>query len=245
MPETIRSRSKFNSNTTSDPTFAMRYDVSVSRTLPTKFPDRCVLCGADSPGGKVRFSAGANYGAFFFLTWLGIGKKSIEAPACGSCAVSAMSRNLIRFALSAAAAVLAGWFLFWVMGKGVRGLIKIKALGVFFAAVIPAVIYDWLFPPKFSVTFDDANHRAICHFSDATYAAEFDALNHPPVPDDVELPEGLQFGEKPAPQALECPPNVNPTLSSSKASAGGFRGPESYEDKPNPFRNLEDPRFKK
>ena len=224
----------------------MRHDVSVSRSLPPKFPDRCVLCGTQSPGGKVRFSAGANYGAFFFITWFGKGKKSIEAPACGSCAVSATSRNLMRFGFSAIAAALAGWFLFWVMGKGGRGLIKIKALGVFFAAVIPAVILDWLFPPKFSVTFDEENHRAVCHFTDAAYAAEFDALNHPPVPGELELPDGLQLDGQPVPQPLKLPADFNPAPSSRpNSTSGGFSVTESYEDKTNPFRNLEDPRFKK
>ena len=118
----------------------MPYDVSVSRSLPTKFPARCVLCGADNPGGVVRFSAGASYGAFFFLSWLGRGKKSIDAPACGSCAVSATSRNLMRFGLSAACAILAGWFLFWFVGmKGGRGLFKITALGVFFGPSIRSI----------------------------------------------------------------------------------------------------------
>ncbi|MFN0021102.1 MAG: hypothetical protein ACKVP0_22820 [Pirellulaceae bacterium] len=223
----------------------MPYDVSVSRSLPPKFPDRCVLCGADNPEGRVRFSAGASYGAFFFLSWLGKGKKSIEAPACGSCAVSATSRNLMRFGLSAACAILAGWFLFWAMGKGVRGLIKIKALGVFFAAVIPAVVWDWLFPAKFSVTFDDESHRTVCHFSDATYAAQFDALNHPPIPDGLELPGGLNLGDKTAPQPLVLPANFNPTTNNSSSSPSSFNVAESYEDKSNPFRNLEDPRFKK
>lgn len=224
----------------------MPYDISVSRSLPTKFPDRCVLCSADNPGGKVRFSAGSNYGAFFFLSWLGKGKKTIEAPACGSCAVSATSRNLMRFGLSAACAILAGWFLFWFVGmKGGRGLMKIKALGVFFAAVIPAVVWDWLFPAKFSVTFDDENHRTVCHFSDPAYAAEFDALNHPPIPDGLELPENLNLGDKPAQQPLELPADFNPTANSSNSSAGSFNVAESYEDKSNPFRNLEDPRFRK
>ena len=54
---------------------------------------------------------------------------------------------------------------------------------------------DWLFPPKFSVTFDDENHRAVCHFTDPAYAAQFDALNHPPVPGELELSEGLQLDD--------------------------------------------------
>lgn len=225
----------------------MPYDVAVSRSLPPRFPDRCVLCGADNPGRQARFHAGSHYGAFFFLSWFESGKKSVLAPACGSCAVSAMSRGLLRFAVSAACAVLAAWFLFWMMGKGARGMIKLKALGVFFAAVIPAVLWDWLFPAKFSVTFDDETHTSTCHFADAAYAAEFDALNHPPVPDSLELPAGLQLDSQPAPQPLELPASFNPAASSSfsRPSPTSYPAIESFEDKTNPFRNLEDPRFKK
>lgn len=226
----------------------MSYAVAVPRSLPPKFPDRCVLCGADNPGKQARFHAGANYGAFFFMAWFETGRKSITAPACGSCAVSAMSRGLLRFAVSAGCAILAGWYLFWVMGmKGGRGLGKLKAVAVFFAAVIPAVIWDWLFPAKFSVTFDDENHQAVCHFSDPGYAAEFDALNHPDILEGLELPEDLQLGDKPAPPLLELPKSFNPSPSSSPShpSATDYSVAESYDDKTNPFRNLEDPRFRK
>lgn len=208
----------------------MSYAVAVPRSLPPKFPDRCVLCGADNPGKQARFHAGANYGAFFFMAWFETGRKSIMAPACGSCAVSAMSRGLLRFAVSAGCAILAGWYLFWVMGmKGGRGLGKLKAVAVFFAAVVPAVIWDWLFPAKFSVTFDDENHQAVCHFSDPGYAAQFDALNHP------------EFAE-----SLELPASFNPSASSNSAHPpADYSAAESFEDKTNPFRNLEDPRFRK
>ena len=225
----------------------MSYDVAIPRSLPPKFPDRCVLCGTDNPGRQARFHAGSHYGAFFFLSWFESGKKSVLAPACGSCAVSAQSRGLLRFAVSAAAAVLTAWFLFWVMGKGVRGLFKLKALGVFFAAVIPAVLWDWLFPARFSVTFDDETHTSTCHFADAAYAAEFDALNHPPIPDSLELPAGLQLGNQLVPRPLELPASFNPAAASnfSRPAPTSYPAIESFEDKSNPYRNLEDPRFRK
>lgn len=209
----------------------MPHDVSVSSLVPPKFPDRCVLCGAAEPGRQVRFSAGAKYGAFFFLSWFGKGKRSILAPACGTCAVSAMSRALMRFALSAAGAALAAWFLFAAMKKGGRGLFKLKAIAVFFAAVIPAVVWDWLFPAKFSVTFNDENHTTVCHFYDPGYAAHFDALNHFDAPDDQEQPDS--------------PPVVQPSPGRSQPSFGDYRSAASFEDTSNPYRNLEDPRFKK
>ncbi|MCE9524600.1 MAG: hypothetical protein K8R36_00940, partial [Planctomycetales bacterium] len=93
--------------------------------------------------------------------------------------------------------------------------------------------------------FDDENHRAVCHFSDPTYAAQFDTLNHPPILDSLELPDDLSLGGKPAPPPLELPANFNPASSASASSAGSFSVAEPYEDKTNPFRNLVDPRFKK
>ena len=220
----------------------MAYDVAVPRSLPPKFPDRCVLCGADNPGKQARFQAGAGYGAFFFVAWFESGKKSIMAPACGSCAVSALSRSLLRFAVSASCALLAAWLLFGALR--VRGLFKIKALVVFFAAVIPVVVWDWIFPARFSVSFDEEGHKTICHFRDAAYAAEFDFLNHPPEPESLELPENVQLDEKPPPERLSLPASFNPAASSG-SSAASFPIAPSFEDKTNPFRNLEDPRFRK
>jgi len=209
----------------------MPHDVSVSSLVPPMFPDRCVLCGAAEPGRQVRFSAGTKYGAFFFVSWFGKSKGSILAPACGTCAVGAMSRALMRFALSAAGAALAAWFLFAAMKKGGRGLFKLKAIAVFFAAVIPAVVWDWLFPAKFSVTFNDENHTAVCHFYDPAYAAQFDALNHFDASDDQEQPDS--------------PPVAQPPPGPSQPSPGGYQIAASFEDQSNPYRNLEDPRFKK
>lgn len=209
----------------------MPHDVSVSSLVPPKFPDRCVLCGADEPGRQVRFSAGTKYGAFFFVSWFGKSKGSILAPACGTCAVGAMSRSLVRFALSAAGAALAAWFLFKGM-KGGRGLFKLKAIAVFFAAVIPAVILDRLFPARFSVTFNDEKHTAICHFYDAGYAAQFDVLNHFDESEEEEPPE-------------HAPTAGGTSLGSSPPAIGNFQTAASFEDKSNPYRNLEDPRFKK
>jgi len=209
----------------------MPHDVSVSSLVPPKFPDRCVLCGADEPGRRVRFSAGAKYGAFFFVSWFGKSKGSILAPACGTCAVGAMSRALVRFALSAGGAALAAWFLFKGM-KGGRGLFKLKAIAVFFAAVIPAVILDRLFPARFSVTFNDEKHIAICHFFDPAYAAHFAALN--------------QYDESEAEEPPEDAPAAEGTsLGSSPSATGNFQTVTSFEDKSNPYWNLEDPRFKK
>jgi len=210
----------------------MPHDVSVSSLVPPMFPDRCVLCGADEPGRQVRFSAAAKYGAFFFLSWLGKAKGSILAPACGTCAVGAMSRALVRFALSAAGAALAAWFLFAAMKKGGRGLFKLKAIAVFFAAVIPAVIWDWLFPARFSVTFNDEKHTAVCHFYDPAYAAQFAALN--------------QYDESEAEEPSEDSPTggvISP--GDTPLAKGNFQEVASFEDKSNPYRNLEDPRFKK
>jgi hypothetical protein len=210
----------------------MPYDVSVSSLVPPKFPDRCVLCGAAEPGRQVRFSAGTKYGAFFFVSWFGKSKGSILAPACGTCAVGAMSRALMRFALSAAGAALAAWFLFAAMKKGGRGLFKLKAIAVFFAAVIPAVVWDWLFPAKFSVTFNDENHTAVCHFYDPAYAVQFDALNHYDESENEEPPEDSSTGGVISP-------------SHSPPATETFQSAASFEDKSNPYRNLEDPRFKK
>jgi len=115
---------------------------------------------------------------------------------------------------------------------GGGGLFKLKAIAVFFAAVIPAVVWDWLFPAKFSVTFNGENHQVVCHFADPSYAAQFNALNHFDFQSESGQPEKLPRREEPAPP----PPPPAP---------GGYENAKSFEDKTNPFRNLEDPRFKK
>ena len=116
---------------------------------------------------------------------------------------------------------------------------------VFFAAVIPPFLWDKLFPARFSVTFDHEHHQALCRFSDPAYAAEFAALNYPSLHGGLEPPKNLQLGDQPIPQPFELPASFNPTSSKSNPSSSSFNVAESHEDKSNPFRNLEDPRFRK
>src|SRR5262245_55054797 len=91
------------------------HGASLSCSLIPRFPDRCVLCGADSPGHVAHFFASAQYGAFCFLLWFEDGKKSITAPACPGCVLGARIRSLMRFAVSAAVAALACGLLFWLV----------------------------------------------------------------------------------------------------------------------------------
>jgi hypothetical protein len=147
-------------------------------SVTPKFPDRCVLCGADQPGHAARFFA-SGFGVFFFVLWLQEGKKSVVAPACPGCALGARIGSLLRFAVSAAAAALGAWLLFRVVPHA-RAVDHFKALGVVLAAIVPILVWDQLFPAGFCMRRDTADGDVDYRFRSAADAAEFRALNLPP-----------------------------------------------------------------
>ena len=226
------------------------HTVEVSRALPAKFPDRCVICGVQHPGHQARFFAGSQYGALFFAAWLETGTNFVLAPACPSCLLSVRIRNLLRFGVSAACIALATWLLFWVAGGAGRDIVKLKVLGVVVAGYFPVLAWDWLFPASFSLSTDDPNHQFKFHFQDAAYAAEFHALNHRPYPGSLPAVES-KVSEKPSPDPPGHSAGFN-QADKSLAALGISPAPDRFAetssfqgDRANPFRNFEDPRFQK
>ena len=122
----------------------------LSRWLTPKFPDRCVVCGADQPGHQARFFADGQYGPFFFHLFLSLddGKKSVTAPACPGCVLSSRIGGLWRLAVAATFGTLAAWLLFWVVPRA-AGADEFKVLGVVLAAIMPILVWNQYFPPRF------------------------------------------------------------------------------------------------
>ena len=204
----------------------------LSRWLTPKFPDRCVLCGADSPGHAARFFADGQYGPLFFHLFLSFddGKKSITAPACPGCALASRIGGLWRFAVAATFGTLAAWLLFWVVPPA-RAFDELKILSVVLAAIMPILAWNRLFPPKFILAADNDAGDFHFHFCDASYAAAFDALNHlpprDPQPPDDDIDDGL-------------PEELGTAASADRRAYSPVTG----DDPANPYRRLEDARFR-
>jgi hypothetical protein len=152
------------------------YGARLDRSQTPAFADRCVCCGADRPGHQARFFAGGDYGVFFPLLWLQDGTKSIVAPACPGCALGSRIHGLLRFAVAALSALVATWVLFWIVPNA-AAVDHVKCLGLVMAAVVPALVWNQIFPPRFALSTDDNVAYIDYRFPTAAAAEEFRRMN--------------------------------------------------------------------
>lgn len=156
-------------------------DVRLPRSQAPKFPDRCVVCGGDSPDTSITVSS-RSVGWWTWFFWLPGWRFAVQAPACGKCRARFLhqwwSRWLLNVAIVFSAVFLiAPWFSEWP-----RPVRKWVALGVVLLAVSPWFLWQLFFPPPLDLTVytDTVDYE----FKDEEYAAEFAALNAPRI--DVE-----------------------------------------------------------
>jgi hypothetical protein len=150
-------------------------DVNLPKGCVPQFPDRCVVCGADSPGSTVRLVTGS-IGWWTWLLWMFSSAVVVKAPACRPCG---RSLHLHRWASIAVVAVVATLALVWVWplveGSVPRAVRKWAMMGVALGCVLPYIVFQAFFPPPFDVT---AYSESIDYeFRDAELAREFAALN--------------------------------------------------------------------
>lgn len=151
-------------------------DVRLSKFHPPVFQDRCVACGAGSPGATYR----AGTSAIGWGTWaLGtLGRRhTVEVPACVPCRGRMRRQRWLQLAVNAAVIVVgvavAGSLLQWYQGPFKRWLV----MGVVLGCLLPLLVWETFFPRPFDMTaFSDTVDY---EFRDPDYAIEFAALNQP------------------------------------------------------------------
>lgn len=151
-------------------------DVSLPKSRPPAFPDRCVACGADSPSAIYR--AGTNAIGWWTLAFWTFGRRhTVEVPACEPCRDRMRRQRWLQLAVNAAAiaagVVVAGSLLQWYQGPFKRWLM----LGVVLVCLVPVFLWETFFPRPFDMTA--YSNTVDYEFRDPDYAAEFAALNPP------------------------------------------------------------------
>jgi hypothetical protein len=120
--------------------------------------------------------------------------------------------------------------LFWVAPRA-PAADEFKILVVVLAALVPLLVWNRLFPPRFNLITAGLDGDICFHFCDAPYAAAFDALNHLPTPG--PLPLDLSAEEV-------LPAGLDTSASPDRLADA----PSIQDDRANPYRSLEDPRFR-
>jgi hypothetical protein len=148
-------------------------DVNLPKDHIPIFPDRCVCCGRERPGGVFRIGTQA-IGWWTLLSHFGP-RFTAEVPACGACRVRMRRQRWLRFLISAAFVVagvsIAMSLLKWYHGPFKKWL----AMGITLIFLTPLILWETLFPPPVDLT---AYAETVDYeFRDAEYAADFAELN--------------------------------------------------------------------
>ena len=154
----------------------MSTDVSLPKARTAVFPDRCVVCGAEGPGGT--FAVGTTMAsrgtALFGLPWSA--KMRIAAPACRDCGRLIWLQRLVAAGLTAALVAVTLVHVWPAVEPHVpAGARRAARWGVALLAVVPQFAWRIFHPPPFDVTAGDREIEY--EFASAAYAREFAALN--------------------------------------------------------------------
>src|SRR5687768_11670235 len=110
-------------------------DITLPKSHTPVFPDRCVACGVDAPGGNYR--AGTHAIGWWTLAFWSFGPRfTVEVPACETCRRRMRRQRWLQLAVNAvfilAGVSVAFYLLQWYRGPFKRWL----ALGIGLACLL-------------------------------------------------------------------------------------------------------------
>lgn len=150
-------------------------DINLPRTYSPRFPDRCVVCGCQSPNSHVRLITGSiGWWTWLFWWW---GKPFIaKAPSCAGCAWKLHGLRFISLAVTIVITVAAFWLIWPHFKEAVpRGIRKWAMMGLALVCLLPQIIFEVLFAKPFDIT---AYAESVDYeFTSKDYAVDFAMLN--------------------------------------------------------------------
>ena len=164
------------SQTVNDYNIPVPQHVALSSGDQAQFPDRCVGCGRNAPGGIQKFESSVPLSPWNVVSRALSSGRAVAVPVCPRC--DAMLRN--RKAISALAWILSICFAVGITTLFVEA-VPLGQLSNLFVAAITAVLmwglYKWQLqhPAPFHVV--DNGGWFDYQFLDAVYAAQFAVLN--------------------------------------------------------------------
>ena len=153
----------------------MSIDVNLPKDHPARFPDRCVVCGIESPDSTMRVFTNA-IGWWTWLFWI-FGKPFfIRLPACTGCSRWLHVRRFLDVVITIGIIVLAYGYLRPLVPRDLpRFVQKVILMGLLLLCFLPCFILNIFFPPPFDLT---AFEKSVDYeFRDAELAQEFAELN--------------------------------------------------------------------
>lgn len=162
-------------------------DVNLPKGQPPVFPDRCVACGADHPGGAYRASTNA-IGWWTLAFWTFGRRFTVEVPACEPCRDRMRRQRWVQIVVDATAIVIGVSVAISLLHSYHGAFKKWLVLVITLVCLLPVVLWETVFPRAFDMTaFTDTVDY---EFRDAAYAEEFALLNQPTVEDSREAEQG-------------------------------------------------------
>ena len=154
----------------------MGHDISLRIGAKPRFPDRCVVCGRESPGHHMEVRDYEFKWWMTFFWWMHWSRAySVVAPICPAChrkyRREVWIRRIITWAYIAVACVVA-FPMFEMFPRWIR---KYAAMGVVLVLFLPFAIVSVVYPLPFEVEVDGKNVEF--KFRRADYAEEFAELN--------------------------------------------------------------------
>lgn len=154
----------------------MSTDIRLPSQIAPIFPQRCVYSGEPSPDSDVGVVAHTQNLVLHFLApflWL-VGWRKVRAPIRSPYRAKFYFQAYARTFITLAVIVVALVFVMPMFEPGTPWR-KVKVLGLCIAALLPWVLFETLFPPRFDVTVHE--DHIDYQFASAEYGEEFARLN--------------------------------------------------------------------
>ena len=152
----------------------MSIDVKLPREVKAQWPDRCVRCEAEAPGGWVRLWTHSI--GWWTVALFAFGMPfSVRVPACPSCAMRIRAVRWLTTLVYCVGAFAAVAIAFWVLGGYAGPGRRWLAMALALVCMAPIFILRVFLAPVIDVTCYAKSVEY--EFSDAEYAAEFAVLN--------------------------------------------------------------------
>lgn len=150
-------------------------DIRLPKLQEPIFPDKCVVCHAESPGNTVKVS-NSSFSWWTLLIWWYGHRHSVRVPACRVCAFQLQVRRWGAYFVAIALTLVVVFFVSpWLTPIVVKPLRRWVLMIAVLICLLPFFIWEILFPPAFEIT---ANKDSVdFEFRDENYADQFLELN--------------------------------------------------------------------
>ncbi len=156
----------------------MSFDINLPVGQVPKFPDSCVNCRCDAPGGFLEYDTNAI--GWWTIAFASFGKNHrVLVPVCNGCKRHLRRNRLLRF-LVAMVFLAIGSYVAMHFLRSYHGPFKLHiAILIALPFLAPYIVWELIYPPPFDMT---AFRKSVDYeFRDADYAWEFRMLNGVPL----------------------------------------------------------------